>query len=54
MFIPKKGFLVDFFVQEEGEGSKNPRDLNTLQEETNKFQVKTSNLNLIFFPSFDV
>jgi len=40
-------------VEEEGEGPKAPRDLNTPQEETNKFQVKISNLNY-FFSSFDV
>jgi hypothetical protein len=49
MFILKRLFLVDLFVQEKGEGSKTPRDLNTLQKESNKFEVRTSNSNPILF-----
>jgi hypothetical protein len=43
VFILRRVFLVDFFEQEEGEGPNTPRDLNTLQEESNKFEVRTWN-----------
>jgi hypothetical protein len=49
VFILKKIFLVDFFVQEKGEGSDTLGDLNTLQKESNKFEVRTSNSNLVLF-----
>jgi hypothetical protein len=49
MFIPRRIFLVDFFVQEKGKGPKNRRYLNTPQEESNKFEIRTWNLNLVFF-----
>jgi hypothetical protein len=35
MFILRKIFFVDFFVQEEGEGLETLEDLNTPQEESN-------------------
>jgi hypothetical protein len=41
MFIFRRDIHVDFFVHEEGEGSKTLGDLNTPQEETNNFKVKT-------------
>jgi hypothetical protein len=40
MFIFYKKNLVDLFVQEEGEGLETLGDLNTPQEEINKFEVK--------------
>jgi hypothetical protein len=40
MFIIRRVFPIDFFVQEKGKGPKTPRDLNTPQEE-NKFQIRT-------------
>jgi hypothetical protein len=45
-------FLVDLIVQEEGEGLKTPGDLNTPQEENNKFEVRTWNSNLVLFSGF--
>ncbi len=44
--------LVDFFLQEEGEGTKTIGDLNTPQEENNKFKVRTWNSTLSLFSSF--
>jgi hypothetical protein len=41
MFILRRVFIVDFFVQEDGEGPKTPRNLNTPQDESNKLKVKS-------------
>jgi hypothetical protein len=40
VFIFKRIFLVDLFVQEEGGDPKTLGDFNTPQEESNKFKVK--------------
>jgi hypothetical protein len=52
MFAFRRIFFVDFFVQEEGEGSETLGDLNTPQEESNKFEVRIWNSNLVFFSNF--
>jgi hypothetical protein len=52
MFIIREIFLVEFFVQEERKGLKTLGDLNTPQEDSNKFEVKTWNSNFILFSSF--
>jgi len=52
MFILRKIFLVELFVQEERKGPKTLGNLNTPQEDNNKFEVKTWNPNFILFSSF--
>ncbi len=39
-------------MQEEGKGLESLGDLNTPQEENNKFEVKTWNSNLVLFSNF--
>jgi hypothetical protein len=52
MFIIRRIFFVDFFVQKEGEGLETLEDLNTPQLESNKFEVRIWNSNTIVFSSF--
>jgi hypothetical protein len=41
MFIFRRFFLVDLFVQEEGKGPETLGDFNTPQKESNKFEIRT-------------
>jgi hypothetical protein len=41
MFILRKIFPIDFYVQEKGKGPNTLGDFNTPQEESNKLEVKT-------------
>jgi hypothetical protein len=46
VFIFRKKILVDLFLQEEG--PKTLGDFSTPQEETNNFQIRISNLGVLF------
>lgn len=52
VFIFKRIFLVDLFVQEEGGDPKTLGDFNTPQEENNKFKVKIWNSNFGYLQVF--
>jgi hypothetical protein len=47
-----KNILLDLFVQEERKGPETLVDLNTPQEENNKFEVRPWNSNLVLFSNF--